>query len=137
MKQFIIILLLISMSYPANAGVCEWVCGDDKVQAGEQCPIDKNCPDKLAVCEKTLVECDGKVKEIFKYSEEVETQYKKALEQRDKHIKAQDEYIKDIEDYAKHNDANSWWNRNKMLIGFIGGVLFTGAAVWGAGQLAK
>lgn len=38
-------------------------------------------------------------------------------------------------------DRNSWWNRNKLVVGLVLGTLLTlgigGFAVWGAGQLRK
>ena len=138
MKYLILILSLIFVStsaYPAGCypkdenGCPEVVC--------ECTEGDTECPKKLKICEQVIVECNDKVKEVYKYSEEIKTKLQSHIDAQDKHIKDLNLFIDDLEDYAKKNDANSWWNRNKMLIGFIGGVLFTGAAVWGAGQLAK
>lgn len=92
-------------------------------------------PQKLQVCEEVIHSCNDKVKELDSYIIELTNTYEKRISIREKHIKELDNYIDELEKFAKKHDPDGFWNRNKMLVGFIGGTLFCGTAVWGAGQL--
>lgn len=102
----------------------------------------KNLTDQLSnsieqniIAENTIHECNEKVKELDTYIDDQKTVYEARLALREEHIKVLGEYTDSIEKYAVENDANSFLNRNKGLIGFIGGALFCAGSVWGAGQL--
>ena len=84
-----------------------------------------------------ITACNDKQKEFDEYSKVVTFRLEEQIGSRDEHIKAQDSYIDDLTKFAEDNDPDGFWNRNKTLFGFIGGVLFTGAAVYGAGQLRR
>lgn len=90
---------------------------------------------QLKIAESVILQCDSKVKELDQYILEVSNIYEKRLHLSESHIKELDEYIDKLESFAKKNDPDGFFNRNKMMIGFIGGTLFCGTAVWGAGQL--
>lgn len=122
MKSIIYALLLVSTPVFAE-DQCAPNC-DQKLQIKEEV---------ISICEEVLSQCNDKVKELDKHINILD---QKITEQED-FIKKDEKYINDLEAYAKRNDTNSWWNRHKMLIGFVGGILLTTGAGIGIMQITK
>lgn len=121
MKALVFIITLSLIPFPA--------CSESDT-AVQECP---KLEERITLCEEILGQCNDKVKEFDKYADQMEAHAKR----QEAHIDDLNKYIDDLEQYAKRNDSQSWWNRNKMVFGFIGGILFTGAAIYGAAQLRR
>jgi len=80
-----------------------------------------------------IIECNEKVKELDSHIKILTLHIK----ENEDYIAKQDKYINDLEKYAKDNDSQSWFSRNKLLFGFIGGILLTTGLVVGIGQIVK
>ena len=91
------------------------------------------CEKKLPVCEETLGECNKKVQELDAYGK----QLRNRLEATEKQLESVNKYADVLEEELKKNDPNSFWNRHKLLIGFIGGVLLTSGVVIGTAIVVK
>lgn len=122
MRFLIFIVALSLIPYPA--------CSNTDIAVEQEYP---KLEERIKLCEEILNQCNEKVKEFDKYADQVEAHNKR----QENHIDDLNKYIDDLEDYAKKNDSQSWWHRNKMMLGFIGGILFTGAAIYGASQLKR
>lgn len=94
---------------------------------------DLNCKKKLEIAEGVIVECNDKVKELDGHIKILSLRIK----EQEQFIKQQESYVDELEAYAKANDAQSWWHRNKLLLGFIGGILLTTGVIVGVGQVVK
>lgn len=92
-----------------------------------------DCDKKLKVCEEVISECNNKVKELDQHIKILSIR----ISEQEEFIKKDEKYIDDLEAYAKKNDANSWWNRHKILIGFVGGIILTVGVGVGVAQVVK
>lgn len=93
----------------------------------EQCKAHKQA------CEETLGECNDKVKELSNHIDKLQEK----LDNTEKLLDQTNKYTDKLEKELKENDPNGFWNRNKMLIGFIGGILLTTGIGVGVGFMVK
>lgn len=93
----------------------------------------ERCNAEKGACEETLGECDAKVKELSNHIDKLNQQ----LDDNIKLLDQTNKYTDKLEKELKENDPNSFWNRNKMLIGFVGGILLTTGIGIGVGVMVK